>query len=108
MTRFQGWTISLWLSCSLIIMTALIIVFGGWNEAGLRTLVRSSAQTSATFFLLAFSASSLRSVWPTPFTHWLVRNRRYIGVSFGVSHFLHLAALLAIGIAFPDPFICTR
>ncbi len=74
MAHFQRWTITLWLSCGLVIMTALILVFAGWNEAGLRTLVRSSAQTSVTFFLLAFSAASVRSLWPTTLAAWLVRN----------------------------------
>ena len=105
MTRFQDWTITLWFSCGLAALTLLIIANVGWNEEGIRTIVRTSAQTSVTCFLLAFAASSLRQLWQIPFTNWLLQNRRYIGVSFGVSHLLHLAALIVLGVQFPEPFV---
>ncbi len=53
---------------------------------------------------MAFTASSLHRLWPAPATRWLLTNRRYIGVSFAASHALHLAALISLGLVFPDRF----
>jgi hypothetical protein len=33
---------------------------------------------------------------PSELTRWQRRNRRYLGVSFAVSHFIHLAAILSL------------
>ena len=54
-------------------------------------------------FLLAFSASSLKSLFKARWCSWLLRNRRYIGVSFAVSHLFHffLIAFAAYGLSEP-------
>jgi DMSO/TMAO reductase YedYZ heme-binding membrane subunit len=84
---------------------AAIAARDGWSEAGVRQVVRSSAQIGVVLFCLAFGASSLRVFWRTPGSAWLLRNRRYLGLSFAASHTLHLAALGALALAFPDPFV---
>ena len=56
-------------------------------------------------FSIAFTASSLQSLWRTPLTTWALRNRRWIGLSFAASHFTHLALILAISLCFPEPFL---
>jgi DMSO/TMAO reductase YedYZ heme-binding membrane subunit len=58
-----------------------------------------------TVFSLAFGASALRRVWRSDASAWLLRNRRYVGVSFAVAHFLHLGALIMLGVFFPEPFV---
>ncbi|NIU76183.1 MAG: hypothetical protein GWN71_22250, partial [Gammaproteobacteria bacterium] len=45
---------------------------------------------------LAFSASGLRALWRVDATKWLLVNRRYVGVSYAVSHALHAAALVVL------------
>ena len=50
-----------------------------------------------TLFLLAFTASALWQFWPNAWTRWQRQNRRYLGVSFAVSHAIHLAAILMLG-----------
>lgn len=47
----------------------------------------------------------VRVFWRTPASAWLLRNRRYVGLSFGSFHLLHLAALVALALAFPEPFL---
>ena len=47
-------------------------------------------------FVLAFTASSLVELMPSKATRWQRRNRRYLGVSFAVSHFIHLGVILAL------------
>ena len=75
-------------------MSVLILGLEGSGEAGLRMLMRATARTSLALFGAAFAASSLRSLWPTPATGWLLRQRRYLGLSFAFSHALHALAIL--------------
>ena len=37
-----------------------------------------------------------------PLTRWMMRNRRWLGLSFALSHFVHLAAILMLGRIAPD------
>jgi len=67
----------------------------------MRSVVRTSAKLGVVCFSLAFGASSLRIFWRTPASAWLLRNRRYMGLSFALFHFLHLAALGALTLSFP-------
>ena len=99
-----GWALVGW--CSLLLATiAIAILFvRGTGEVGLRTLIRTTAQTSFILFTSAFTASSLSQLWRAPWTRWLLVNRRYIGVSFAVSHFIHLIAIVALTYQLGDKF----
>jgi len=101
-TSFGGWPIVGWSAIVLVLMVAAILAAYGSGEGGLRTVVRATAQTSLLLFLGAFSASSMHALWPTAATRWLLANRRYVGVSFSVSHALHLLAILTIALRFPE------
>lgn len=94
--KLAGWPIVGWCSVALLAMTAFLLAVNGTGEEGVRTLVRHSAQTSIVLFMAAYSASSLRALWRTGASKWLLANRRYLGVSFAVSHTIHLAALIAL------------
>ncbi len=88
----------------LVAMSALILAQAGTGEAGLRMLIRATMRTSLVLFGAAFTASSLRSLWRTPATGWLLRNRRYLGLSFAVSHALHALAIIGLGLVLGDAF----
>lgn len=70
-------------------------------EESLRAVVRLTAQASVVLFCAVFAASSLRALWRGPFSAWLLRNRRYLGVTFAFSHLVHLGALVALGFVVP-------
>jgi hypothetical protein len=91
-----GWPLVGWASAALSIMVALTLFLYGFTEEGLHAVVRYTARTSLLLFSVAFTASSLRQLWPTPATRWLLTNRRYFGVSFAVSHGMHLAGILTL------------
>ena len=38
-------------------------------------------------------------------SRWTLRNRRWIGLSFASSHFIHLGLIVSMTVVFPDPFI---
>ncbi|MCC6766974.1 MAG: hypothetical protein IT293_20150 [Deltaproteobacteria bacterium] len=92
----NGWPIVGWATLVVAAIVAVILGTVGAAEAGIRMVLRATARTSAVFFTLAFAASALRRRWPNAATGWLLRNRRQLGVSFAVSHFVHLLAIFAL------------
>jgi DMSO/TMAO reductase YedYZ heme-binding membrane subunit len=87
-------------------LTAIVLGLHGTGEDGMRALLRATARTSLALFLLAYLASTLRALVERPFTRWLIRNRRYVGVSFAVSHLVHGIAIVGLSRATaipPDP-----
>ena len=90
-----------WSALALVAMCAAILAADGAGEEGLRAVIRATARTSLVLFAAAFAASGLRRVWRSPATAWLLRNRRYVGLSFAISHALHLAAILAVAATVP-------
>lgn len=99
-----GWPIVGWAAVGLAGMTLAILAMFGTGELGMRSLLRASALTSLLFFSAAFTASSAQRIWRAPWSRWLLRNRRYLGVSFAVSHSIHLFAIIALARVLADEF----
>lgn len=78
------------------------VMFTADGEAALRLIIRQTARISLVYFCAAFSASSLLRLWPGNATRWLMRNRRWIGLSFALSHAVHLAAIFRLAAIAPD------
>jgi len=91
-----GWRLVGVLSFLVAAMTAGLIVSHGGDVEGIRVAIRATARTSLLLFVIAFTASALAELVPGEATRWQRRNRRYLGVSFAVSHFIHLGAILAL------------
>jgi hypothetical protein len=87
-----------WASLAIGLMIAAILLTFGAGERGLHLVIRSTAQTSFILFTAAFVASPLLKLWPTGATRWLRANRRYVGVSFAVSHVCHGASIIALAV----------
>jgi hypothetical protein len=92
----KGWRLCGVVAVLLVAMALLLLVGERSHVDGLRSVIRATARTSLVLFALAFTASALVRLWPTGITQWLRRNRRYLGVSFAISHFIHLAAIVAL------------
>lgn len=89
------------------IIVALILAtlaVDGTGEDGVRAVIRVTARTSVVLFMAAFTAGALRRLWPTPATRWVRRRRRQVGLSFAVSHLLHLAGIVVLANRFPESF----
>jgi hypothetical protein len=84
-------------------LTAIVLGLHGTGEDGMRALLRATARTSLALFLLAYLASALRALVDRPATRWLLRNRRYVGVSFAVSHLVHGVAIVGLSRATGAP-----
>ena len=91
----SGWNLTKILSFLLVVNVIITFyLLDIENKETISVLIRSTAQFSFVLFMFAFSASSLYYFWKNKFTKWLLANRRYIGVSFAISHYIHLFALL--------------
>ncbi|OFW98916.1 MAG: hypothetical protein A3D94_08250 [Alphaproteobacteria bacterium RIFCSPHIGHO2_12_FULL_66_14] len=92
----NGWRLVGILSFLVAAMAAGLVVSHGGDVEGIRVAIRATARTSLLLFVMAFTASALAELIPGAATRWQRRNRRYLGVSFAVSHFIHLGAILAL------------
>lgn len=92
----EGWSLTLLASALLLAMAVVSLAIGAdWIE-GTRLVIRWTARTSVLLFLAAFTASASLRLAPGRYTRWQARNRRYLGLSFAVSHTIHLAAIVAL------------
>ena len=92
----NGWRLTGVLSLLLAAMAFYFLSVSGWDADGIRLVIRATARTSLVLFVLAFTASAVVELLPSEATRWQRRNRRYLGVSFAVSHFIHLGAILTL------------
>jgi DMSO/TMAO reductase YedYZ heme-binding membrane subunit len=99
----NGWRLTEVLSILLLAMAAGFLALHPDVE-GLRLVIRATARSSLVLFALAFSATAVVQLAPGAATQWQRRNRRYLGVSFAVSHFIHLAALVVLARADAELF----
>src|SRR4030095_11918755 len=88
----------------IVALCAMTLATTGVDEEGVRAIIRLTARTSLALFLLAFTASAAFRLWGGRWPRWLLVNRRYLGLSFAVSHFLHLLAIVVLAARFPDRF----
>lgn len=101
---FGGWPLFGFIALGLTVAMVLIAAEQPTDLEAVRVVVRTTAQTSLVLFCIAFSASSLHALFPSAPTRWLLANRRYFGVSFAYSHFLHAIALYTFATIAPQTF----
>ena len=95
-TRNSGKAVVAYATGALLAMCATLLLAYGTGENGLRVVIRATARTSLVLFTAAYVASSLRRFLRSEATRWLLTNRRYVGLSYAVSHTLHLVAIGAL------------
>lgn len=80
--------------CAIAIAVGLLEA--GNTEQGWRYVNRYLVRIGFPLFVLSFVASSLVALWPGKATHYLRRNRRYLGLNFAIAHFTHLFAIVML------------
>ena len=103
--KLQGWSITAWVAGIILLMLAIFFVLSGWSAETITAGIDYTGRSSLFLFSIAFTASSIYSLWKTPLTTWTLHNRRYIGLSFAASHFIHLILIVLISFVFPEPFL---
>jgi DMSO/TMAO reductase YedYZ heme-binding membrane subunit len=76
------------------------------SEAG--AVIRWTARTSLVLFALAYVARPATQLWPGPLTKRLLRERKWIGDGFAVSHVAHLGGIIVLAAADWDAFLAAR
>jgi methionine sulfoxide reductase heme-binding subunit len=102
----QKWNIVGFSAIAIATILAIIFLFNGIDEESMRMAIRATARTSCFLFAIAFIASSVRKLWSNQLSIWLLKNRRYLGLSFAVSHTFH--ALAIIGLAIVTPYTALK
>jgi sulfoxide reductase heme-binding subunit YedZ len=86
-----------------IILVAAIgaLLAGGWglqvlggNQEGFGAAARFTARWSFLWFMTAWSASALATLWPGGWRSALLYNRRGLGLAFATAHLIHAAFFL--------------
>lgn len=103
--KLQGWRITTLVT--FLIVVGLMVNFGlaGWEAPAITDAIDATGRVSLILFSIAFTASSVDSLWPSSLSRWMLRNRRWIGLSFASSHFIHLGLIISMTVFFPDPFV---
>jgi DMSO/TMAO reductase YedYZ heme-binding membrane subunit len=101
---FEGWRLLAVLALSLIALSLWIASMRQFEVEGARMVIRFTARSSLLLFCLAFSAAALARLWPSAWTRWQWRNRRYLGLSFATSHAIHAVAIVAFARMDPASF----
>jgi sulfoxide reductase heme-binding subunit YedZ len=99
-----GWVLTGLITLALLAASAAVHGLAGGGTEGYRAVIRLTARTSLVLFLMSFIASSLVRLAPSPATRWMIRNRRYLGVSFAMSHLIHAVAIVALARSDADLF----
>ena len=76
------WLVSLPISVMVIIATTGTDLSTG---TGVTDMISFSVRFAIPFIYLAMAASSIRILFPGPFSTWWLRNRKYIGMCFAVA-----------------------
>ncbi|GGM29452.1 hypothetical protein GCM10009425_45010 [Pseudomonas asuensis] len=97
LNSLRGWQLFGLIAALIVVMSAMAIALQPDLVEGLRSAIRATARSSFMLFLVAFTASAFAILVPTPFSKALVRERRFIGLAFAFSHFIHAVLIYAYG-----------
>lgn len=102
MVLSKGWGILAAMLGLLASVLVLQVIRVGLGDPFLLQGIRWTARLSFPCFILAWTASSVHHFWPTPWSRWQLRQRRFLGITFAILHLIHLAfiamkALLSSG-----------
>jgi hypothetical protein len=97
----EGPILLAWALLGLALLCAAVVTSSGVGEPALRALVRATAGSSLALFVTVFAASGLHRLLRRPASAWLLRNRRWVGLSMAASHAVHLAAIATLAARWP-------
>ena len=93
--RLNSWSLFWALALAASVINLLGLPEADLHSArGMSPIIVRTVRCALPLFLVAFTASSLATLWPSTGTRWLLANRRYIGLAFAFSmawHFCFVA-----------------
>jgi len=90
-----------------LVVAAAVVLFvidlgAGISDEGLQLFTRHTARLAFAVFLPVFVISSVASLTHWPAARALARQRRHLGLSFALAHFIHLGALVSFFVLTPE------
>jgi methionine sulfoxide reductase heme-binding subunit len=106
-SALAGWPL-VWVFFAITVgsLAATALVHGTGEDA-LRSGLRTTARLGALVFSVVFAASSLNALFRAAWSKWLLRNRRYLGLGFGVIHLGHGVLIVLLAALYPVSFQAT-
>jgi len=98
---FESWRLFWMLALTVSAAICLGLPFADFHTwRGTEFIILHAVLCALPFFLVAFTASSLATLWPSRRTRWLLSNRRYFGLAFAFGMAWHLTFVTYATIAF--------
>lgn len=101
-TSANGWTLFNYICITILITTFFILITDNDLVNGLKTSIRATARFSFILFLITFTASGLVTLVPAPSTKYILRNRKWLGLAFAFSHFVHALLIFSLACSSDD------
>jgi DMSO/TMAO reductase YedYZ heme-binding membrane subunit len=90
--RLNSWSLFWVLALAASVADVLGLPAADFHSArGMSSIIVRTVRCALPLFLVAFTASSLATLWPSAGTRWLLANRRYIGLAFAFSMAWHFS-----------------
>lgn len=87
----ESWPLFVMLASVISLMICAALPFIDFHSAhGTEFIILYSVRCALPFFIIAFTASSLATLWPGRRTRWLLSNRRFFGLAFAFGMGWHL------------------
>ncbi len=102
-TRFAGPPI-VYVLTIIFFLTLALILDGAQITESSRLFLRVSGRTAMFLLFISFGASALHRLFHAPWSHYLVTNRRYFGISTGILLWIHFLVILSLSITAPAWF----
>lgn len=101
-TRANGWTLFNYIGITILITTLFILITDKDLVGSLKTAIRATARFSFILFVITFTASGLVALVPAPLTKYILRNRKWVGLAFAFSHFVHAILIFSLACSSDD------
>jgi DMSO/TMAO reductase YedYZ heme-binding membrane subunit len=102
--RLNSWSLFWVLALAASVADVLGLPAADFHSArGMSSIIVRTVRCALPLFLVAFTASSLATLWPSAGTRWLLANRRYIGLAFAFSMAWHFSFVAYTIWAFGNP-----
>lgn len=74
--KLQGWNITIWVAGIILLILTIFFVSSECSAETITAGIDYTGRSSLFLFSIAFTASSVYSLWKTPFMTWTLHNRR--------------------------------
>lgn len=102
------WEVVKYITGISIVLYISLFAYYGWSEAAIRAIIQWSARISFACFCLAFASNGLHQITKNSLSFWVLMNRKYLGISFAISHYIHLIALGLLQYVFHPVFTLAK